>query len=202
MKTQQEIKVKEYKNKKNKKQKEETNYDSEAEFSDTEAGSVLELDTSESLLKEIANTLSSIISKNKELKTSKNENSPFNHIHAPKITLFDYLLRIKKYSGVENSTLINALIYIDRICKKNSINLTKYNIHRLLFSAILVSIKYNEDIIYSNSFYSKIAGLTSNELINLEKTFLEMIKFNLFVTDEIYKKYYEYLNYFQKHPCN
>ena len=194
MKTQQAKKDKEYKNK-NKKQKEEFYYESESELSETEAGSTLGVDTSEPLLKEIANTLSSIISKNKESKTSKKENSPFSNGHIPKISLFDYLLRIKKYSEIENSTIIISLIYIDRICKRNQIILTKYNIHRILFTAILISVKYNEDIIYDNSFYSKVAGVPAEELISLEKAFLKMIGFELFISDEIYKKYCDYLNY-------
>ena len=199
MKTKNIIKDKKYKNQN---QKSQNLYDSESEFSETDAESILELDESESLLKEISYTLSSIISKNNESKPSKNENLAFNTRHVPKITIFEYLLRIKKYSKIENSTIIISLIYIDRICKKNQITLSKYNIHKLLFTANLISAKYNEDIIYDNSFYSKIAGVPAGELMNLEKSFLKMIDFELFISEEIYKKYYDYLNYYEKHPCN
>ena len=95
---------------------------------------------------------------------------------------------------MEDSTLIIALIYIDRICIKKGITLTQYNIHRLLFTSILISIKYNEDIIYDNLYYSKIGGVPKAELSKLENEFLKMIGFDLFVSEEVYKKYFTYLN--------
>ena len=168
---------------------------SDSEQSETEAGSTKEIVLYKNLLKEISETLTSIIQKNRKIKNGKKDNSPFVHEHAPKISIFDYLLRIQKYSNIENSTFIIALIYIDRICLKKGIILTKYNIHRLLFTAILIAIKYNEDIIYDNVFYSKIAGVTIKELLVLENTFLETIDFELFVSNDIYKQYSEYLYY-------
>ena len=147
------------------------------------------------LLKIISETLNSIIEENNKSKKKKNDHSPFEHNHAPKISLFDYLLRIQKYSEVEDSTLIIALIYIDRICKKKGIVLSKYNIHRLLFTSILIAIKYNEDIICDNLYYSKIAGVTKKELQVLEYEFMKIIDFDLFISNKIYQTYYDYLNY-------
>ena len=166
---------------------------SDSEQSDTEAGSSSEVTISKTLLKEIDYTLSSIISQNKKSKDYKREITPFIHEHVPKISLFDYLCRIQKYSEVENSTIIISLIYLDRICNKKGIKLTKYNIHRLLFTSILVAIKYNEDIIYDTKFYSKVAGVSVEELKSLESTFLKIIDFQLFVSEELYNKYYNYL---------
>lgn len=166
---------------------------SDSELSDTDAGSSSEVIISKTLLKEIDDILSSIISKNKKQNVYKNEISPFVHEHVPKISLFDYLSRIQKYSEIENSTIIISLIYLDRICSKKGIKLTKYNIHRLLFTSILVAIKYNEDIIYDTKFYSKIAGVSVKELKILESSFLKIIDFQLFVSDELYKKYHDYI---------
>ena len=168
---------------------------SDNEQSETEAGSTKEIIKYKNLLKEISDILDSIILDNKRNKKSKKDNSPFFHEYVSKISIYDYLLRIQKYSGIENSTFIISLIYIDRICNKKEIILTKYNIHRLLFTAILISTKYNEDAIYDNLFFSKIAGVTVKELALLEKAFLKIIDFDLFVSDEIYQKYYYYLIY-------
>ena len=172
------------------------NSDSEqSEQSETEAVSSKVISIPKALLKEISNTLTLIISKNKKHKKEKNENTPFNDEHAPKISILDYLIRIQKYSRIENSTIITALIYIDRICIKKHIILSKYNIHRILFSSILVSIKYNEDIIYGNNFYSQIAGVTVAELKKLEYEFLKLIDFDLYVSSKLYQKYDEYLKF-------
>lgn len=166
------------------------------EQSETEAGSTKEIIMYErqSLLKEISTTLNSIIQESNKNNNHHKDNSLFSRQQIPKISIFDYLLRIQKYSGIEESTIIISLIYIDRICKKKGIVLSKYNIHRLIFTAILIAIKYNEDIIYDNLYYSKIGGVTKKELLILENEFLQLIDFNLFVSNKIYQKYYEYLN--------
>ncbi len=186
---------------KHQKLKEKDNYknsnknSSDSKLSETEASTTAQTNLSIAFIKEISNILNTIISTNKKEKIKKSTNSPFNHDQVPKISIFDYLLRIKKYSGIENSTLIIALIYIDRICKKKIFLLTKYNIHRILFTSILISIKNNEDIIYNNSYFSKIGGVDMNELIILENHFLKIIDFELYVSGKLYNKYYNYINY-------
>lgn len=111
----------------------------------------------------------------------------------PQISIEDYLDRIVFYTSCEESTLIISLIYIDRITSLGNIVLSQYNVHRLLFMSLLSSIKYNEDQIYKNNFYAKIAGITTTELSNIENEFIDQIKFNFFVSEEEYKQYYTYL---------
>lgn len=111
----------------------------------------------------------------------------------PQISIEDYLDRIVFYTGCEESTLIISLIYIDRITNCGNIVLSQYNVHRLLFMSLLYAIKYNEDQIYKNNFYAKIAGVTVTELSNIENEFMDQIKFNFFVSEEEYKQYYTYL---------
>ena len=118
----------------------------------------------------------------------------------PNISINDYLTRIQLYSGIEKSTLILSLIQIDHICKKAEIILTYYNIHRLLFGAVLISIKYNEDSYYDNKFYSEIAGVKLKELKNIEYTFLELNDFNVFINDKEYDQYRQYLEEFNNLP--
>ena len=71
--------------------------------------------------------------------------------------------------------------------------MTPYNIHRILFSSVLISIKYNEDSYFDNTFYSQIAGVKPSELQILEYTFLEYNDFNVFVKDIEYEQYEKYL---------
>jgi hypothetical protein len=60
-------------------------------------------------------------------------------------------------------------------------------------SALLASIKYNEDDFYSNLYYSKVGGISLNEMNNLEDDFLQKIKFNLWIDIEEFSKYQKYL---------
>ena len=151
------------------------------------------------LINAISKTLTTILENNKKLKNyrdilKKQSLMYFSANTIPNITIKDYLVRIQNYSEVERSTLILSLILIDRMCRKSGILLTHYNIHRILFSSLLVSIKYNEDSYFDNNFYSQIAGVKPNELKLLEYTFLEYNDFNIYVKDDEYKQYEKYLN--------
>ena len=105
----------------------------------------------------------------------------------PNICLSDYLNRIIEYTKLEQSTLIASLIYIDRFCHKNSIFLTEYNTLSLLFSSIMVSLKFNEDTKFTNTFYSIVGGMSKKNINKLEREFLFGIDFNLFITIDTYK---------------
>ena len=86
------------------------------------------------------------------------------------------------------------LIYIDRLCDINYVNLTFYNIHKLILASMIVAIKFNEDNYLSNEYYAKIGGVSKNEINNLEYEFLTLIQFNLFVDDDIFIKYSNFVN--------
>ena len=115
----------------------------------------------------------------------------------PSISIKDYLIRIQTYSNIERSTLIISLIYIDRLCNKTKIMLTHYNIHRILFSSILIAIKFNEDNFYDNKYYSRISGVKLKELKALEYNFIKMLDCELYINRELYNKYEVYLKNFK-----
>ena len=150
------------------------------------------------LINAISKTLTTILENNKKLKNyrdilKKQSLMYFSANSIPNITIKDYLIRIQNYSGMEKSTLILSMILIDHMCKKSNIVLTIYNIHRILFSSVLISIKYNEDSYYDNTFYAQIAGIKPNELKLLEYKFLELNDFNVYVKDTEYEQYEKYL---------
>ena len=150
------------------------------------------------LINAISKTLTTILENNKKLKNyrdilKKQSMMYFSANSIPNITIKDYLIRIQNYSGMEKGTLILSIILIDHMCKKSNIVLTIYNIHRILFSSVLISIKYNEDSYYDNTFYAQIAGIKPNELKLLEYKFLELNDFNVYVKDTEYEQYEKYL---------
>ena len=70
----------------------------------------------------LSKTLLKILSQNKGLpnyyiKIKQNKDFHFTIIKQPSISLFDYLKRILTFIIFDFSTLIIAMIYIDRICK-------------------------------------------------------------------------------------
>ena len=120
------------------------------------------------------------------------KDSIFCNSKIPSISIFDYLVRIEKYAKLESSSLVLALIFIDRVCDKNDFELNIFNIHKLLFTSIIVAMKYNEDRIYDMKCYSKIGGISIKTLTKLEYTFLDLIDYDLFVGKEEYKNYCDY----------
>ena len=107
------------------------------------------------------------------------------------ITINDYLQRLVKYTQVESSTLIAMLIYIDRLCELNNFIVNSYNVYKILFSSLIIAIKYNEDEYYDNKFYAKVGGLTLKEMNNLEINYLSLIDFKLYISEEIFETYFE-----------
>ena len=146
----------------------------------------------EKLIQKICIILENVIKLN-NTSSSKNK-TIFSCEEIPKISLYDYLYRIQKYLKVEDNTLILALIYIDRICKNDKYMINACNIHKILFVAIILAIKYNEDIFFTNHFYAKVGGITSKELKYLELKFASVVQFNFFVEKAFYDKYYKYIN--------
>lgn len=113
------------------------------------------------------------------------------------VTLSEYIERILKYTHIEESTLIIALIYIDRLCDKQNVVLSDNNIHRIVFGAIVLATKYNEDDFYSNNYYSKVGGIAVQELNLLEYEFSKLVKYSFFVKEDIYQKYKIYLSQYR-----
>ena len=155
------------------------------------------------LIKAISIALNTVLEENKKMpnlkEIIKQQNKMcFSSNSIPNISIYDYLKRIQTYSLMEKNTLILSLIYIDRFCELGQVTLTYYNIHRILFSAILIAIKYNEDNFYDNKFYAEIAGVKLNELNTIEYNFILLCDCKLFVSDETFDKYNTYLNSIQK----
>ena len=168
---------------------------------DSERSTEYECDTipvSSIVIQSISQILSSVISRNKALSDydyllKKQRTFPFNAQYAPMISIYDYLERIVQYTKIEEETLMSSLIYIDRLCNEKQIMLTEYNVHRILFTACLISIKYNEDQIFNMKYYSQICGVKEKELFVLESFFCDSLNFKLYINEEEFKKYQLYL---------
>lgn len=160
-------------------------------LSEEASGEVL-LSNLGSVLEDIAKDSKNLENYNDIIKSQSK--MPFSSKRRPKISLYDYLKRINSYSSINDSTYIIALMLTDRLCLESSTYITELNVHRLIFTAILIAIKINEDDYYEMTYYAEIAGIEIEELLLLEETFLDLVNFNLYIKEEDYMKYIEYLN--------
>ena len=127
------------------------------------------------------------------------KNDIFFLYHIPQISIEDYIKRILKYTQMNISSLILAIIYIDKMCEKNSYILCFNNIHRLILSSCLLSIKFNEDITFHNDLYARISGESVENVNKLEYELYVLLNFSLFVDYNYYEKYFEYFSQYSKY---
>eukprot|EP00826_Nyctotherus_ovalis_P030151 TRINITY_DN2396_c0_g1_i1.p1 TRINITY_DN2396_c0_g1~~TRINITY_DN2396_c0_g1_i1.p1 ORF type:complete len:175 (+),score=12.35 TRINITY_DN2396_c0_g1_i1:69-593(+) len=116
--------------------------------------------------------------------------APFKSSIVPRITIADYVCRIYKYAKCSDSCLLVSVIYIDRLLEKNAhVLLTRFHIHRLLITSVLVAVKFCDDLYLSNKHYAKIGGIKCSELNQMESRFLQLIAYDLHVLPEMYEEY-------------
>jgi len=143
---------------------------------------------------EIENILIEILTENRAKSNYKDiikhqKKNIFSSPLIPDITIKDYLERIKKYTKIDDNSIIMGLIYLDKFCNKTQIILTDYNIHRLLFTSLLIALKFGEDVFYKNTFYSQVCGVKTKILNKMEYEFACGIEFEFYVSLSIFNKF-------------
>ena len=114
----------------------------------------------------------------------------------PPISLGDYIRHLFKYTGMNISTLILSVIYIDNFCEKYKYVLSFNNIYRLILITSYISLKYNEDIPIHTKKYAEIAGVSVEDLNNLEIQMCVALDFAFFVKSDYYQQYFVYFSKF------
>ena len=148
------------------------------------------------LLINILSSLLTDICKENDISQIKNNEkiNPFISKIKNSITIKNYLKRLVKYTQAESSTLIAMLIYIDRLCEINNFIINSFNVYKIIFSSLVIAIKYNEEEYFGNKYLAKVGGLSLNEMNLLELIYLNLIDFNLYVSDEVFQTYYKNIN--------
>lgn len=101
-----------------------------------------------------------------------------------------YVERLVQYANCSQAAFISALIYLDRVCARSSaLALTEMNCHRLLSTALVLAIKYLDDEVYSNAYYARVSGLTTNELNVLETSMLSLLDWRMSINPALYRQY-------------
>ena len=141
------------------------------------------------LINLLSNIIGNTIEKSVKYEQKLNQIELNKSFEEPKISIAKYIRRIIKHSNPEPSTLILAVIYFDRICNNGKINLCYSNVYKLILISLVLAIKYNEEYFESNEYYGKVGGLKIKSINKLEIHALKVLKFNLYVKEEIYETY-------------
>jgi len=120
--------------------------------------------------------------------------SIFEAVRKPEMALDAYLSRLRKHFGCDDTCILSAVIYIDRIMAASpESRVNQLSIHRYLAASLLVSIKFHDDIYYTNAYYAYGVGVGLKELNGMEIEFLRLIKWQLHVTPEEFSRYQQLL---------
>ena len=138
-----------------------------------------------------------------QLGTQESSTSQINIFHTdsiPSISIDKYVERIAFYTDVSEECLILSLISVSRIFY--SVEGQKWvnalSIHRLFLTSVLCNGKFQDDSYWNNAYYARVGGVPLNEMARLEVEFLFLMKFELFVSDRtFYKFYYQIIH----EPC-
>ena len=119
------------------------------------------------------------------------------YFHAPdqcSLSITDYFTRLKKYMLCSDACFIGALIYLNRVQRKDArVSVNNRSVHRFFLIAVVLAVKFLEEKYYTFAHYSKVGGVSARELNTLEAKFLKLIDFELFVSERDYQEYAEKL---------
>jgi hypothetical protein len=141
------------------------------------------------ILQGTACTLSHIRDVN-DWKDAKPPSMSFVGRDVPDLPVLEYCQRLHKYFRCSPTVYLAALIYIDRMIQNSDVTINKLTIHRLLIVSFVISVKYWEDLHYSNQYYSQVGGVGLQELNKLESKMLNDIKYDLHIDEAQFQHYY------------
>ena len=101
----------------------------------------------------------------------------------PSVDLQIYLKRWAKYTRSASECFTLAAIYIKRV----GILLTPCSVHRVAFTALMLASKYVDDFYYTNSYYNVVGGVSLKSANAMEKLFLTLIHWDLYVSEDEYQ---------------
>ena len=105
-----------------------------------------------------------------------------------KYDIEDYIIQAYKKLGFSTNLLILSMMNLDKLLANNFI-LTTENVHKVFFLCMMETQKYYDDEYFKNKDYSKVSGISTKELLELELEFLNNLNFSIFIKDDDYNKY-------------
>ena len=106
-------------------------------------------------------------------------------------TIFEFCANIMILTKMEKEVIIISLIYIERLIFNTGFIINSRNWRKIIFIALIIASKIWDDDSLENIHYSQVfTHLKIGEINLLERTFLELINYKVFV------KFSEYINYY------
>ncbi len=121
----------------------------------------------------------------------------FNAKKVPSLPIRGYIERFNLYLKCEEAIYVAALIYIDRVVKRNpEFLVTSRNVHRLVLTCVMVADKFLSDGFLRNTDYALVGGISNDEINQLEHELIHLLDFNLYIEEEKFATYQDRLQSF------
>ena len=106
-------------------------------------------------------------------------------------SIFEFCANIMILTKMEKEVIINSLIYIERLIFNTGFIINSRNWRKIIFISLIIASKIWDDDSLENIHYSQVfTHLKIGEINLLERTFLELINYKVFVKFSQYIKYY------------
>ena len=112
----------------------------------------------------------------------------------PTIPISSYFLRVVDQCDCSIESAILSIIYLISVTKKcKNFQLNRCNVHRLILTCLLCAAKFNDDVHCNNMSFSRVGGVASREMNQLEVELLAALNFDVSVDYENFALYYTQL---------
>ena len=81
------------------------------------------------------------------------------------------------------------MMNLDKLLNSKKIILNGKNVENILFTCMVITQKYYEDVIFSDKDYSKLKNIEYDDLINMQIDFLETINYSLLINKDDLEQY-------------
>ena len=116
---------------------------------------------------------------------SENENNSI----IEKNDIENFIIRCIQLLDIKEEIVILSMMTLDKLLKNNLL-LCENNLPKVIFICLMLTHKYYNDNDYiSNTDYSKICGISTDELLKMELEFMNIIDFNMNINEDDYIKY-------------
>eukprot|EP01064_Diplonema_japonicum_P032477 TRINITY_DN6111_c0_g1_i1.p1 TRINITY_DN6111_c0_g1~~TRINITY_DN6111_c0_g1_i1.p1 ORF type:complete len:213 (+),score=42.52 TRINITY_DN6111_c0_g1_i1:82-639(+) len=107
----------------------------------------------------------------------------------PAVTLYDYMCR-GVFMKLKESTKVwkAAYVLIKRFWSKAPKMVTPLTVHRVVLCGYMVAMKCTSDLIFPNKYVAKYGGVALANLNVMERHFLSVLDWDVFISKEEYSK--------------
>jgi hypothetical protein len=120
-------------------------------------------------------------------KEKKESQSPI--LDTEKFSLSDLIYFWSDALKFDENLLILMTMNLDKILNSNLIILSEKNVENVIFTLMVITQKFHEDIIFTDKDYSKLKKIECGDLINMQVELLDLIDYSLSVSEDEFKRY-------------